>query len=131
MSPETLNSMWSDLRPERIDLTLPKFQIDYETELIDPLKRMGITSAFSPNEADFSSLGTSLNGGNMYISKAKHKAILKIDENGAEGGAVTALGIAYTSGPMVIKFDKPFAVVLRHKETNAILFAGLINDPSK
>lgn len=125
-----INSLWADLARERIDLSLPKFGIEYETELIDPLKRMGITSAFSPFEADFSSLGTSLNGGNMYISKAKHKAILKIDENGAEGGAVTALGIAWTSGPKVIKFNKPFAVVLRHKETNTILFAGLINDPS-
>lgn len=130
MNSQMLTDMWSGLTKERIDLTLPKFEIDYETELIDPLKRMGVTDAFSPFEADFTSLGTALYGGNMYISKAKHKAILKIDENGAEGGAVTALGIAYTSAPPVIKFNKPFAIIIRHKETNTILFAGLINDPS-
>ena len=123
-----LSDMWLALTAERIDLSFPKFDVDFETELINPLKRMGITSAFIPGIADFSNLGTAPN--DMYISQAKHKAILKIDENGAEGGAVTALGIIYTSGPPVIKFDSPFVIVLRHKETNTILFAGLINDPS-
>ena len=125
-----LTDLWSLLSPDRINLTLPKFEVEFEQELIDPLKQLGISKAFSPFEANFSNLGNSLVGPRMYIGQARHKAILKIDEYGAEGGAVTAFGIVYDSAPPQLTFDKPFVIVLRHRQTNTILFAGRINDPS-
>lgn len=126
----TLKDMWNNLSYGRAYVSFPKLEIAYDEELKDPLKRMGITEAFSERNADFSNLGTALIGPVIYISKVRHKAVLKVDEKGAEGAAVTSVGFSTTSAPPQFKFDKPFVVVLRHTTTNTILFAGLINDPS-
>ncbi|MBK7427375.1 MAG: hypothetical protein IPI60_10295 [Saprospiraceae bacterium] len=61
----------------------------------------------------------------------KHKSVLKVDENGAEGAAVTSIGFATTSAPPSFRFDKPFVIILRHIPTNAMVFTGLVKDPSK
>ncbi len=114
----------------RAIVTFPKLDIEYEQELIDPLERMGMLSPFSTTDADFAKLGHALIGPNIYISKVKHKAVLKVDEKGAEGAAVTSIGFSTTSLPPIFSYDRPFVIVLRHTVTNAILFVGLVNDPS-
>ena len=67
---------------------------------------------------------------NIFVKQLKHKVKLDIDEKGVEGAAVTSIGFGITSLPPVLTFDEPFYLVLRHIESNAIIFAGLINDPS-
>jgi serine protease inhibitor len=76
-------------------------------------------------------LGTPLIGPTIYINTIKHKSVLKVDENGAEGAAVTSIGFATTSAPPSFRFDKPFVIILRHIPTNAMVFTGLVKDPSK
>ena len=125
-----LKEMWTALSYSRAWVNFPKLDLEYEEELIDPLKRMGMTKAFSEFEADFSNLGHALIGPVIYISKVKHKAVLKVDEKGAEGAAVTSIGFSTTSLPPTFTYDRPFVIVLRHTPTNAMLFAGLVNDPS-
>ncbi|WP_170110608.1 serpin family protein [Flavilitoribacter nigricans] len=112
----------------RLDLQLPKFKINYKIQLNDVLKAMGMEIAFDPMEADFSNLGTAT--GNLYISRVEHKTFLKIDEKGAEGAAVTSVGIAATSLPPSIKFNRPFLTVLLHKATKTPIFVGKIEDPT-
>ena len=129
ISASDLISMWDNLEYMRAYVAMPKLDIEYKNDLRDELIRLGIVDAFADSKADFSRLGSTFFG-NMYISKVDHKAVLKVDEKGAEGAAVTSAGIAYTSAPPVFVFNKPFVIVLRHTETNTILFAGRINDPS-
>lgn len=125
-----VKEMWSSLYYDRADVSFPKLDIAYDIELKDPLSAMGMAKAFSPGIADFSNLGNSLAGGKLYVSKVRHKSVLKVDEKGAEGASVTSAGIAFTSAPPVFEFNRPFVLVLRHTSTNTILFAGLVNDPS-
>ena len=126
-----LKAMWSALSYSRAWVNFPKLDLAYDKELIDPLERMGMTKAFSQQEADFSNLGHALIGPVIYISKVRHKAVLKVDEKGAEGAAVTSVGFSTTSLPPTFTFNKPFVIVLRHTPTNAMLFAGLVNDPAE
>lgn len=125
-----LKAMWDSLSYGRAIVSFPKLDVEYEIELIEPLKNMGITKAFSDVESDFSNMGQALIGPGIYISKVLHKAVLKVDEKGAEGAAVTSVGFSTNSVPPQFTFNKPFVIVLRHTTTNAILFAGLINGPS-
>lgn len=112
----------------RIELQLPKFEINYKIQLNDALKAMGMEIAFDPMRANFSELGTPAFG-NTYISRVEHKTFLKIDEKGAEGAAVTSVGIAITSLPPSITFDRPFLTVLVHKATQVPIFVGKIENP--
>ncbi|MBK8506750.1 MAG: hypothetical protein IPL46_33955 [Saprospiraceae bacterium] len=85
--------------------------------------------AFDPNQADFSKLGSAPEG-NLFISKVNHKTYLKIDEKGAEGAAVTSVGVGVTSLPPHLKFDRPFVFLLRNRDSNTLIFAGKIEDPT-
>ena len=110
----------------RVMLRLPKTELKFGESLIPNLKSMGVKNAFSKSAADFSSLGTAAVG-NLYIDLLRHDAVLVIDERGAEGAAVTTVGIGATSMPPEISFDVPYTIVLRHAETGVVLFLGQVN----
>jgi serine protease inhibitor len=112
-------------------VNFPKLDLEYDAGLIPSLKNLGISDAFSESAGNFSNMGQALIGPNIFISQVRHKAVLKVDEKGAEGAAVTSVTFGTTSLPPTFTFDKPFVLVLRHTATNAIVFAGLVNNPSQ
>ncbi|MDF1697494.1 MAG: serpin family protein [Saprospiraceae bacterium] len=114
------------LQENRVFIQVPKFEIKSELDMKDILKEMGIKSAF--NNADFSKMATF--SGRTYLSKVLHDVVLKIDEKGVEGAAVTAVGVGATSAPPSIYFTRPFIFVIRHVETNTPIFIGRLADPS-
>jgi serine protease inhibitor len=110
-------------------IDLPKFEIGYKIQLNEVLKAMGMEIAFDPFLADFSRLGNAPEG-NLFISSVNHKTYLKIDEKGAEGAAVTSVGVGVTSLPPHLNFDRPFVFLLRNRDSNTLIFAGKIEDPT-
>lgn len=70
-----------------VEVFLPKFEYEYSIDLNDILAKMGMPTAFSPAEADFSGLLETPE--QLYISKVIHKAFIKVDEEGAEAAAAT------------------------------------------
>ena len=69
---------------------LPAFETEYDVEMSDILKSMGMTDAFNSEVADFDSLGTSTKG-NIYINRVLHKAYICVDEEGTKAAAATAV----------------------------------------
>lgn len=125
-----IKELWSrDLQRSRLMLGLPKFEISQDLKLNDALKTLGMEIAFDPNRADLSRLGESF--GNLYISRVKHKTYLTIDESGAEGAAVTAVGVGVTSAPPTLFFDSPFFFIIRDLQFNSILFTGKVENPAE
>ncbi len=110
-----------------IELSLPCFVSDNESELDEMLKNMGITSI---SNVDFSPMGLRL----LPVSML-HKTSVKIDEDGAElaavtGGWVGALGPDETQCRKVsLEFNRPFLYLIRNYRTGAILMAGVVADP--
>ncbi len=113
-----------------LDVSIPKFELNYKVTLNDELKTLGMDIAFDPYLADFSNIGE-VAYGNAYISRVEHKTYLKIDETGAEGAAVTGVGIAITSAPPTLKFNRPFMTILMHKGINIPIFIGKIENPNE
>jgi serpin B len=107
-------------------LRLPRFELEWEKELNDPLKALGMTDAFDRGRADFSRLTPQ----SSYLSLVKQKSYVKVDEEGTEAAAVTIGIVAPTSAPSELRFDRPFLFVLRERLTGTILFMGIINDPT-
>lgn len=127
---EFFDNMYENMQFQRAHVYFPKMELSYKKLLNEALIEQGMERAFS-GAADFSNMGQSLIGGNIYISKVNHKCVLEIDEEGAEGAAVTSVGISVTSAPPVLSFNQPFLLVLRHIETNSLVFIGRVMDPSK
>ena len=65
---------------------------------------------------------------------ALHGAKIIVDEEGTEAGAATAIGGTDTSAPTVDLFvtvDRPFAYVITHEPTGAVVFVGRVIDPTQ
>ncbi|CAM2116238.1 unnamed protein product [Caretta caretta] len=110
-----------------INLYIPKFSISgsYDVKLL--FKKMGITDVFS-SLADLSGIaGTS----DLYVSKAVHKAVLNVHENGTEAAAATAIAVNKFLHPSTtIKFNRPFVVMIVDKATLSTIFMGKIVNPT-
>jgi serine protease inhibitor len=110
------------------DIKIPRFKMDYESRLNDPLKAMGMGVAFVGGKADFSGMRDQ---NDLYISEVKHKAVVEVNEEGTEAAAATSVGARLTSMPLRFTFvaDHPFLMMIRDQRTDAILFMGVVVDP--
>ena len=118
---ETLNN--AEFKNQYMNLSVPKFNIDYSTGMNDILKTIGINRAFEEN-AEFNNM---FDNGNMWIDSTIHKTYIKVDEEGTEAAAVMAIGMAGSAlppEPVDVKFNKPFTFVIRDNINGEILFMG-------
>jgi serine protease inhibitor len=124
----------SQLRPRflsrRGSLVFPCFKLEYGAELKRPLTAMGMTLPFSRG-ADFSGMSPTP----LYLSEVRHKSFVEVNEEGTEAAAVT-LGVMRHSSvqrpiaPFEMVVDRPFLFVIEDNLTNAILFVGVVFDPT-
>lgn len=128
MDAATWKALYNGIQYDRAIVAFPKLKLAYNNDLINTLKALGVKDAFSDRNADFTDMGTSDN--NIFINQIKHKAVLEVDEKGAEGAAVTSIGFGITSLPPSFYFTRPFVLVLRHIETNTLIFMGYVADPA-
>jgi serine protease inhibitor len=111
-------------------LLFPKFKLEYEIELNDALKMLGMPSAFE-NDADFSKMIQE--SGPLWISKVKQKTYIDVNEKGTEAAAVTSIEMVTESTVISDSFymnvNHPFIFSIVDDETGLILFLGSISSP--
>ncbi len=125
-------SSWSKLMDsfsyETVSLSLPRFNLEYETDLKHSLSAMGLATIFTP-EADF---GGMLENGNVWIGEAKHKAVIEVNEKGTEAAASTSIGFVTSySPPLEFQVDRPFVLAIREAQSQTVLFAGKVMAPAQ
>jgi serpin B len=139
LAPAVLDKWVSALQVVNVDVALPKFEIDpaASTSLADTLKSLGMPLAFERLQADFTGIANPPNPEDrLYISQVFHKAFVKLDEQGTEAAAASAVVMARAGGaapvgaPPEFHADRPFLFFLRDVKTNMVLFMGRVSDPS-
>ena len=114
-----------------IDVSLPKFEFECKFRLSDTLKSMGMPTAFSLRDADFSGIGTSYVG-SIFIGEVYHNTYIKLDELGTKAGAATivemAVGSAMPQENEKMEFNRPFIYVIYETDTGTPLFIGTVRD---
>ena len=113
-----------------VTLSMPRFKIEYASELKETLKSLGMRSAFT-EDADF----TKILAANGFIVQVLQKTYMDVNEEGTEAAAVTEIGpLEFTSAappsPATFRVDRPFVVALVDAMTDQILFLGTVTDPS-
>ncbi|NIN70966.1 MAG: serpin family protein [Gemmatimonadetes bacterium] len=104
---------------------MPKYTLEYELELNEVLKALGMEIAFDELNADFSKIAD----WQLYIDKVKHKTFVDVNEEGTEAAAVTSVEIGVVSMPPTVIVDRPFVFAIREKFSGTILFMGRIVNP--
>jgi serpin B len=113
---------------------LPKFKMETNYDLVEPLQLMGMTYAFDGRSADFSGMAAIKT---LHITDVIHKAKVDVDEEGTEAAAVTEVTMGITilarpitpQQPMVFRADHPFVFLIRDRDSGAILFMGRVARP--
>jgi len=109
---------------EEKDVFLPKFKFEYEKQLNDQLKALGMIEAFDENAADLSVISEE----QLFVQFVMQNSFIEVNEEGTEAAAVTTIGIGYTSTNEFI-VNKPFIFAIRERTTNTLLFIGKVEQP--
>lgn len=121
-------SEWTaKLEKKELSLYLPKFKLKERYQMKTLLANMGMPRAFE-NRAEFNLFEEPLP---IKIDEIYHQAVVAVDEKGTEAAAATAIVGMYAgmSYPMEFKADHPFMFIIKHNQTDAILFLGQVNKP--
>ena len=114
---------------EEVDvaITIPKFNMKYQTYLKDKMEGQGVTDLFNQraNLRGISDLP-------LYVSNGIHQAAIEVNEEGSEAAAATAVvvGVRTISRKKRFFADKPFLFMIHDFQNNITLFAGKVVDPT-
>lgn len=128
---EQLGAIGQALAPRRIELALPRFRVQFATNLAATLAGMGMPLAFS-DDADFAGM---TGAPDLIIAAVLHQAFVAVDEAGTEAAAATAVvmrlrGALMEDPPLPVTVDRPFLFLIRDRQTGTIVFLGRVLDPT-
>jgi len=130
LSAENIDTWRKSMRPERVDVYLPKFKLEKKYMMAETLRGLGMAEAFTM-AADFSGMDGRKD---LFISQVIHQSYVKVDEEGTEAAAATAVVMELKSAmpvrPKVFRADHPFIFIIQDKKSGNILFMGRVDDPS-
>ena len=123
------------LSPYEVDLKLPRFETDSDTDKLDVadglvglMKKMGIKLAF---DKDYAEIPNMCENKSLYIAMMRQKAKIKVNEEGSEAAAVTVAGmdLCTAAGPdmypkATFHANRPFVYVISEASSGVILFVG-------
>ena len=118
-----------------VRLALPKIDVDFTMDMTDTLPSLGLASAFDPDSADFSGMGTGAGGAPLYIGEVLQKVRITVDEEGTEAAAATMIGMKdatafFPDEVIELAFDQPFIYLIVDANCGAPLFMGLVTELS-
>ena len=119
ISNDEYNKIMNGLYSVKVDLQLPKFELELRENLNDILIDLGMYDAFNPDKADFTGL---IKEKILYIGQVLHKTYLKVFEDGCEAAAVTAIVIPKGASIPIeekiyeMKINRPFIFLLKNSK---------------
>lgn len=119
-----------DQKRLRVNLSLPKFDVVSQKDIVGTLQQLGITDVFDGSKADFSPILPTDDGG--YVSAVNHAARVAVDEKGVTAAAFTVIMRCGAAMPpeeeMDFTLDRPFLFCVESRD-GLPLFAGIVNEP--
>ena len=117
---------------KEIQLKLPRFKVECELPLNEPIADTGMKRIFSGGFANISD-------NDLSVSQIKQKTYIKIDEKGAEAAAITIIQGVGLGGddlpppppPIPFYANRPFLYLIKEKSTGVILFIGRMDNPEE
>ena len=117
---------------------IPKFKFEYDLDLMNDLKKLGINDVFDSDKSDLTHI-TDNKG--LYVDDAIHKANIEFTQDGIKASAATFVGGRGAGGGfdycfdvpverIDLTFDRPYMFVIRDKQSGEVWFAGTVYEPS-
>ncbi|KAL9916557.1 antichymotrypsin-2-like isoform X2 [Glossina fuscipes] len=129
----SLKEIMSVMFATKVIVEIPKFKAEFEVELQDAFKQLGISRMFGP-QAEFGKMLKSAEP--LQVSKVVHKAFIEVNEKGTEAAAATGIqsrrkrDITQSTDVKEFIADHPFIYQIVHRSSklsSLTLFMGSIN----
>ena len=115
-----------------VNVSMPKFTVEYSTNLNDALKNVGLTSIFENNAFD-----SILEDKSIAISDVMQKNKVIVNEAGTEAASTTKTEIKTTAmtdnaeNVKTVKLNRPFVYMIYDTQAETPLFIGNVVNPTK
>jgi len=128
LSADSLATLLDAPRAARIRLRLPRVDVSARVGLTSPLKALGVRTVFT-DDADLGGISPDP----LAVQSVLHESVLRLDEQGLEGAAATAVMIRMVSMPLgepvAVDVDRPFLLLIRHADTGVGYFLARVVTP--
>ena len=120
---------WKNKSAPKINLSMPKFDISFQANLVEGMKNLGLTHVFDSKTADFTPI---TNTQQLFLGKVDHAVRVSIDEEGILAAAYTVMDFPTEGIPIPpeseINFDldRPFLFMVTD---DVPLVAGVVEQP--
>ncbi len=116
---------------------IPKFRYEYQLDLENDIKNMGITDIFDIEKSQL----TEITGNVEPVNELIHKANIEFTQDGIKAAAVTVVGGGGGGGGafdyiyevpverIELNFNKPYMYLIRDKDSGEIWFVGSVYNP--
>lgn len=112
-----------------VHLSVPKFRVACQTDLLGAAQALGITDALDSSLADFTPLTDEKD--RICLNRANHSAMVEINEEGVSGAAftdvATGTGGFFPDEELDFVLDRPFLFLVTGMD-GTILFSGIIRN---
>jgi serine protease inhibitor len=125
---ERLRGWLADDRWSESEVMLPRFRMEWEGSLAEPLKALGMEIPFDPHRADFGEIAPEVE--DLHVRRILQKTFVEVNERGTEAAAATKVVMGPTSAPPIVIFDRPFFFAIHDRATRTLLFTGQVTDPT-
>jgi len=108
-------------------VTIPKFNMKYQTYLKEKMRNLGATDVFSQS-ANLRGISNQP----LAATEGVHQAFIEVNEEGTEAAAATAVVVGLRTARRKRQFfaNRPFLFMVYDFNLNVPLFAGKVVDPS-
>ncbi|KAH8237234.1 hypothetical protein KR038_007520, partial [Drosophila bunnanda] len=127
----SLGAILSKMTLKQVDVKIPKFRVEFQQELENTFKLLGMSRIFS----DQAELGEMLaSNESISVSKIIHKAFIEVNELGTEAAAATGEFLFFflvywtMAVPMMFHANRPFFFAIYDK-FHGFLFGGRFSIP--
>lgn len=145
----TINSLISNMKSinlsnfeegkiTKISGLVPMFSFNYDLNLLEDLKSLGITNVFDSSKADLSKL---TGDAKSYISSVAHSSAIEFSNDGIKAAAATIAGGSGNTGcwfdyiydvpveEIDLSFNKPYLFLIRDVNSGEVWFTGTVYEP--
>jgi len=131
---ETLLSESSDsvdavLKKQPGVVTMPFFHFQFEANLRPQIEQLGIKKPFED-------LGSLIRIPKSHLTEVSQRTDIQVDQSGIRASAESIVGAIYggigtAQNAFHLELNRPFVFLIRDRTTNALMFLGVVSDPSK
>ena len=116
---EYIYSIIDNFKNSKVNIEMPRFEIEYKESLKEVLEDMGVKLAFT-TIADFSNIRRQ---NDLMIDDIIHKTYLKVNEDGTEAAAITIVEMVENAMEIIkeekiynMKINRPFLFIIRNNK---------------